>query len=184
MHDYNHQNGTHRPLFQIEEVNFEKFIDNGHHSHAYYDMPTKPASLKEKISNPGLLFIPKVIKAHLENHFPSLIIFHGNIDAEKFAQVHIFVPESLTRTRTYVLLFGLSKNPIFNLMKKNFLDLAKAVVEQDSDILGKIYPNTPQKIKLNNEVGMDWVRRNFKSFPEVVEPNFSKSYEEIATVST
>lgn len=26
MHDYNHQNGTHRPLFEIAEVLFDKFI--------------------------------------------------------------------------------------------------------------------------------------------------------------
>jgi phenylpropionate dioxygenase-like ring-hydroxylating dioxygenase large terminal subunit len=164
MHDYNHQNGTHRPLFQIEEVQFEQFIDNGYHSHAYYHMPTKAASLAEKFHNPGLLFIPKVLKAHLENYFPSLVIFHGEVDLGKFAQIHIFVPESPTHTRTYVLLFGLSKNPIFKAFGKKFLDLAKVVVQQDADILQKIYPNTPQKIKLNNEVGMDWVRRNFKNW--------------------
>ncbi|BAZ13684.1 Rieske [2Fe-2S] domain-containing protein [Calothrix sp. NIES-4071] len=174
MHDYNHQNGTHRPMFQIQEVNFHKFIDNGYHSHTFYDMPTKVVSLKEKISNPTLFFVPKVIKAHLENYFPSLVIFHGNVDIGKFAQVHIFIPESLTRTRTYALLFGLSKNPIFNLMKNSFLDSVKTVVEQDSDILRKIYPNTPQKIRLNNEVGMDWVRRNFENYPQIVEPNLSK----------
>ncbi len=174
MHDYNHQNGTHRPLFQIEEVNFDKFIDDGHHSHAYYHMPTKAASVVEKINNPGLLFIPKVLKAHLENYFPSLVIFHGEVDMGKFAQIHIFVPESPTHTRTYVILFGLSKNPLFKAFGQKFLDLAKVVVEQDADILSKIYPNTPQRIKLNNEVGMDWVRRNFKNYPQVVEPNFSK----------
>ena len=174
MHDYNHQNGTHRPLFQIQEVNFEKFIDNGHHSHAYYHMPTKAASLGEKINNPSLLFIPKVLKAHLENYFPSLVIFHGEVDMGKFAQIHIFVPESPTHTRTYVMLFGLSKNPVFKAFGQKFLDLAKVVVEQDADILSKIYPNTPQKIKLNNEVGMDWVRRNFNNYPQVVEPNFTK----------
>jgi len=40
--------------------------------------------------------------------------------------------------------------------------------------LRKIYLNTPQKIKLNNEVGMDWVRRNFENWSEIVEPNLSK----------
>jgi hypothetical protein len=54
------------------------------------------------------------------------------------------------------------------------LQLVKVVVDQDADILGKTYPNTSQKTKLNNEVGMDWVRRNFESFPQVVEPNLSK----------
>lgn len=174
MHDYNHQNGTHRPLFKIEEVQFEKFLDNGHQSHAFYDMPTAATSLIEKIRNPDLLLIPKVLKAHLENHFPSLVIFHGETGLGKIAQCHLFIPESSTRTRTYILMFGQAKHPAFKALGNKFLNFAKVVVEQDADILGKIYPNSPQKIKLNNEVGMDWVKRNFASFPEVVEPNFSK----------
>ena len=58
---------------------------------------------------------------------------------------------------------------------QKFLNFAKVVVEQNADILHKIYPNTPQKIKLNNEVGMDWVRRNSENWPEIAEPNFSKT---------
>lgn len=174
MHDYNHQNGTHRPLFRIEEVQFEKFIDKGHQSHAFYTMPTSPTTLIEKISNPDLLLLPKVLKAHLENYFPSLVIFHGETGIGKVAQCHLFVPESETRSRTYVLMFGQANNPAFKPLGSKFLNFAKVVVEQDADILRKIYPNTPQKIKLNNEVGMDWVRRNFESFPDIVEPNLSK----------
>jgi Phenylpropionate dioxygenase and related ring-hydroxylating dioxygenases, large terminal subunit len=174
MHDYNHQNGTHRPLFKIEEVQFESFIDTGHQSHAFYNMPTAPTSWQEKLRNPELLMIPKVIKAHLENHFPSLVVFHGETALGKVAQIHLFVPECKTQTRTYVLMYGQPKNPAFKALGKKILNLAKVVVEQDADILGKIYPNTPQKIKLNNEVGMDWVRRNFNSWPKVAEPNLSK----------
>lgn len=173
MHDYNHQNGTHRPLFRIEEVHFESFIDNGHHSHAFYTMPTASTSLGEKLKNPSVLLLSKVIKAHLENHFPSLIIFHGENGLGKVAQIHLFLPESKTRTRTYVLMYGIAKNPAFKVFRQTFLNFAKVIVEQDSDILGKIYPNTLQKIKLNNEVGMDWVRRNFAQWPEIVEPNLS-----------
>lgn len=102
----------------------------------------------------------------------------GAVDGEnslgKAAQCHLFVPESQMRTRTYVLMFGKSNNPAFKVLGKKFLNFAKVVVEQDTDILRKIYPNTPQKIKLNNEVGMDWVRRNFESWPEIVEPKFFK----------
>ncbi|WP_310481743.1 Rieske 2Fe-2S domain-containing protein [Chamaesiphon sp. VAR_48_metabat_403] len=173
MHDYNHQNGTHRELFKITEVRFDRFIDEGHHSHAYYDMPTAPSSLQEKLKNPALLVIPKVLSAHLENYFPHLVIFHGNLPAGTVAQCHLFVPESETSTRTYVLLFGQLKNPLFRLMGKNFLDMVNVVVEQDVHILSNIYPNAPQKIKLNNEVGMDWVYRNFDSFPAIESPNLS-----------
>jgi phenylpropionate dioxygenase-like ring-hydroxylating dioxygenase large terminal subunit len=167
MHDYNHQNGTHRPLFKIEEVQFKKFIDNGYHSEAFYDMPTAATTLNEKIKNPILLTIPRIIKAHLENYFPSLVILHGETGAGKFTQIHLFIPESKTHTRTYVLMYGQAKHPIFNLLGKNFLNLAKVVIEQDSDILGKIYPKTQPKIKLNNEIGMDWVKRNFENWSAI-----------------
>ena len=174
MHDYNHQNGTNREMFKITEVEFEKFVDDGHHSDAYYIMPTAPSSLTEKLKHPALFLIPKVISAHLENYFPHIVIFHGDLPAGKIQQCHIFVPESEDRTRTYVLLFGQAKSPVFKLMSQEALKMAKIVVEQDADILGKIYPNAPQKIKLNNEVGMDWVHRNFNSFPAVTTPNLSK----------
>ncbi|MGL5062562.1 MAG: hypothetical protein ACRC62_21505 [Microcoleus sp.] len=53
------------------------------------------------------------------------------------------------------------------------LKLIDVVVEQDAMILSKIFANIPQRIKLNNEMGMDWVRRNFANFLTVVEPNLS-----------
>lgn len=174
MHDYNHQNGTHRDLFRITEVEFHQFIDDGHCSHAFYDMPTAPNSWAEKLRKPDLFLLPSIIKAHLENHFPSLIIFHGEMPLGKAAQCHIFVPEAENRTRTYILLFGQAKHPAFKLFGNTYLKFARVVVDQDADILGKIYPDMPQKIKLNNEVGMDWVRRNFSSFPNVVEPNLNR----------
>ena len=174
MHDYNHQNGTHRDLFRITNVEFHQFIDEGHQSHAFYDMPTAPYSLAEKLRKPDLFLLPSTFKAHLENHFPSLVIFHGEMPFGKAAQCHIFIPEAENRTRTYILLFGQAKHPLFKLLGGTYLNFGKVVVDQDADILGKIYPDTPQKIKLNNEVGMDWVRRNFESFPNVREPNLSR----------
>ena len=174
MHDYNHQNGTHRALFRIEEVRFEQFIDNGHQSHAFLSNVTSFTSWAEKISNPSLLLLPKVLKAHLENHFPHIVIFHGKTGLGKVAQIHLFVPESETLTRTYVIMYGIINNPALKFLGQSFLNFARVIVEQDTDILHKIYPNTPQKIKLNNEVGMDWVRRNFENWSEIVEPNLSR----------
>ena len=49
MHDYNHQNGTHRELFEITEVRFEKLADNGHHSESFFNAPTAPMTFLEKI---------------------------------------------------------------------------------------------------------------------------------------
>ncbi|MEM7773601.1 MAG: Rieske 2Fe-2S domain-containing protein [Cyanobacteria bacterium P01_A01_bin.37] len=174
MHDYNHQNGAHRDLFQITEVEFHQFDDQGHQSHAFYEMPTVPYRWIDMLKKPDLLLLPKKLKAHLENHFPSLVIFHGEAPLGKAKQCHFFVPEAENRTRTYILLFGQGKHPLFNWLGGSYLKFGKVVVEQDVEILGKIYPDQPQNIKLNNEVGMDWVRRNFESFPAVVAPNLSR----------
>jgi phenylpropionate dioxygenase-like ring-hydroxylating dioxygenase large terminal subunit len=174
MHDYNHQNGTHRALFKIEHVQFGKFVDQGLHSHAYYDMPRSRSAWQDVLDNPAVLLMPKVIQAHLENFFPCLVIFHGETPIGMVKQIHVFIPESETHTRTYVLMYGRPNYPIFRLAKRHILALAGTVVQQDADILGKIYQNSPQKIKLDNEVGMDWVRRNFASFPAAAQPNLSR----------
>jgi phenylpropionate dioxygenase-like ring-hydroxylating dioxygenase large terminal subunit len=174
MHDYNHQNGTHRPMFEIDEVKIQKFVDEGHYSNIYLEMPRKTPKLRDVLKNPALLTLPKTLFPHLENFFPSLLVLHAESPLGLFKQCHIFVPESETRTRTYVLVFGQSNNPIFKLMKNNFLSLVNTIVEQDVDILSKLYADTPQKIRLNNEVGMDWVRRNFQNFPHIGEPNLSQ----------
>jgi hypothetical protein len=56
-------------------------------------------------------------------------------------------------------------SPIAYLLKRNLLKLIDVVIEQDARILSRIYPHPTQRIRLNNEVGMDWVRRNDKQFP-------------------
>lgn len=174
MHDYNHQNGTHREMFRITEVQFDKFIDEGHHSEAFLKMPKASPTRQEIVQNPTVLMIPKIIEAHLDNYFPSIVIFRGQTAAGPVAQCHLFIPESPELTRTYVLLFAQIKSPVFRLMKGSFLNLVATVIEQDADILTKLYQDQPQKIKLNNEVGMDWVRRNYESWPAISEPNFSR----------
>ena len=174
MHDYNHQNGTHRQLFEIEEVQLKQFIDNGFHSHAYIDQPRTKPKFRDILKNPALLLMPKVLQAHLENFFPYMGIMHGESPLLSLKECHFYIPESPNHSRVYVLMFMKAHIPIAHLLKGNLLRLIEIVIEQDADILGKLYANTPQHIKLNNEVGMDWVRRNYKNFPTVVEPNLSR----------
>jgi phenylpropionate dioxygenase-like ring-hydroxylating dioxygenase large terminal subunit len=166
QHDYNHQNGTHRDLFEITEVQFEQFIDNGYHSEAFYDMPTAPKTFWQKLKQPKQFLLPDTIQAHLANYFPSLVILYGISPFGKIVQCNLFVPESLTKTRIYVLLFVEVSNPLIKLLKNQLHVLNQIVVEQDASILSKIYAHAPQKIKLNNEVGMDWVKRNFAKWQE------------------
>lgn len=174
MHDYNHQNGTHRELFEIEEVQVQQFIDDGLHSHAYLSQPRKKPNLRDILKNPAQLAMPKVLEAHLENFFPFLGIMHGDNQLLSLKECHFYRPEAKRQSHVFVLMYMKAHSPIAHLLKNNLLKLIDIVVEQDAQILRKIYSNTSQKLKLNNEVGMDWVRRNFNSFPKVIEPNLSR----------
>ncbi len=174
MHDYNHQNGTHRELFQIEAVQMKGFIDEGLHSHAYLSQPRKQPKWRDILKNPAQLAMPKVLEAHLENFFPFMGLLHGEDKLLSLKECHFYLPEAECQSRVFVLMYMKAHSPIAHLLKGNLLKLIDVVVEQDAKILGKIYPDTPQRIKLNNEVGMDWVRRNFENFPAVAEPNLSR----------
>jgi phenylpropionate dioxygenase-like ring-hydroxylating dioxygenase large terminal subunit len=174
MHDYNHQNGTHRELFEIEEVQMKQFIDEGLHSHAYLSQPRKQPNFRDILKNPAQLAMPKVLEAHLENFFPFMGLLHGEDKLLSLKECHFYLPEGDRRSRVFVLMYMKAHSPIAHLLKRNLLKLIDVVVDQDAKILSKIYFDTPQRIKLNNEVGMDWVRRNFESFPAVVEPNLSR----------
>jgi phenylpropionate dioxygenase-like ring-hydroxylating dioxygenase large terminal subunit len=167
MHDYNHQNGTHRELFEIEEVQVKQFIDEGLHSHAYLSQPRKQPNFREILKNPAQLAMPKVLEAHLENFFPFMGIMHGDNHLLSLKECHFYLPESTSTSRVFVLMYMKAYSPIAYFIKGNLLKIIDIVVEQDAKILTKIYADTPQRIKMNNEVGMDWVRRNFKIFPTV-----------------
>ena len=176
MHDYNHQNGTHREMFRIESVQIDHFEDKGHYSEAAMRMPKAKPTRREIMQNPAVLMIPDVIEAHFDNHFPSLVVLKGSSAAGPIAQCHLFIPESAERTRTYVLVFAQLKSPIFRLMKSSVLKLVSTVIEQDANILTKLYADQPQTIKLNNEVGMDWVKRNYENWPNICEPTASRIF--------
>ncbi len=174
MHDYNHQNGTHRELFEITEVQVKQFIDEGLHCHAYLTQPRKQPTFRKMFKNPGQLAMPKVLEAHLENFFPFMGLMHGENKLLSLKECHFYLPETEHQSRMFVLMYMKAHSPIAHLIKGNLLKLIDVVVDQDAIVLSKIYANTPKRIKLNNEVGMDWVRRNFKSFPAITEPNLSQ----------
>jgi hypothetical protein len=61
-------------------------------------------------------------------------------------------------------LFAEASSALGKILKNQFLGVNKIVVEQDAAILGKIYADAPKKIRLNNEVGIEWVERNFANW--------------------
>ncbi|MGL4619116.1 MAG: Rieske 2Fe-2S domain-containing protein, partial [Chroococcidiopsis sp.] len=125
MHDYNHQNGTHRSLFEIEEVQLKQFIDDGLHSHAYIAQLRKKPNLQDFLKNPGLLAMPQVLEAHLENFFPFMGMVHGESPLLSLKECHFYLPESETHSRVYVLIFVKAHHPIAHLIKQNLLRLVE-----------------------------------------------------------
>lgn len=97
--------GTHRELFEIEEVQLKQFIDEGLHSHAYVAQPRRKPKLRDILKNPALLILPKVLEAYLENFFPYMGIMHGESPLFSLRECHFYLPESETHSRVYVLLF-------------------------------------------------------------------------------
>jgi len=85
-----------------------------------------------------------------------MAVMHGESPILGLKECHFYIPESETYSRVFILMFIKVHTLIAHLIKPNLLRLVEV------------------HIKLNNEVGMDWVRRNFGSFPTVVEPNLSR----------
>ncbi len=139
MHDYNHQNGTHRELFEIEEVQVKQFIDEGLHSHAYLKQPRKQPTWREIFKNPAQLAMPTVLEAHLENFFPFMGLMHGDNQLLSLKECHFYLPETEHQSRVFVLMYIKAHSPIAHLIKSNLLKLIDVVIEQDARILSKIY---------------------------------------------
>ncbi len=95
-------------------------------------------------------------------------IMHGDNQLLSLKECHFYRPEAEQRSHVFVLLYMQARSPVAHLLKRNLLKLIDVVIEQDAQILSRIYANTPQRIKLNNEMGMDWIRRNYKNFPDLV----------------
>jgi len=87
MHDYNHQNGTHRELFEIEEVEVKQFVDEGLHSHAYLSQPRKQPTWRDILKNPAQMAMPKVLEAHARKLFSLYGIDAWREQAAEFERV-------------------------------------------------------------------------------------------------
>ncbi|WP_019501063.1 hypothetical protein [Pseudanabaena sp. PCC 6802] len=90
--------------------------------------------------------MPKILEAHLENFFPFMGLMHGESKLLSFKECHFYLPEIDRRSCIFVLMYMKAHAPIAHLLKGNLLKLIDVVIEQDAQILSKIYPNTPQRI--------------------------------------
>lgn len=158
--DFNHQNGTHRELFQIVQNRMTEFIQDGYWYQVKQESARANNSLGELLSNPVLLTIPKILKSTVEYLFPSILVLYGETGVGPFAQVVVQYPQQEHQTKIYELIFG-KFNPtwIKPLLRRSMLKAIDVIVEQDSSAIETRYPHQPTKIKLPNEEVMQYAEK-------------------------
>jgi nitrite reductase/ring-hydroxylating ferredoxin subunit len=163
--DFNHQNGTHRELFQIVQNQMTEFEKDGYWYQVKQESTRANNSLREIISNPVLLTVPKVLKSTVEYFFPSVLVLYAESAVGPFAQVVVQYPQQNDRTKIYELIFGKFKFAGMKpLLRQSMLKAIDVVVEQDSMAIETRYPCQPTKIKLPNEEVMAYAEKLYNEW--------------------
>jgi nitrite reductase/ring-hydroxylating ferredoxin subunit len=158
--DFNHQNGTHRELFQIVQNQMTEFDKDGYWYKVKQESTRANNSLGELFSNPVLLTLPKILKSTVEYFFPSVLVLYAESSVGPFAQVVVQYPQQDNQTKIYELIFGKFKfagmKPLF---RQSMLKAIDIVVEQDTTAIETRYSHQPTKIKLQNEEVMHYATK-------------------------
>lgn len=151
-YDYNHQNGTHKEMFQITSCDVKGYETNGYNAKVQQEIKRADNSWQEILQNPALLIIPKLLNNTLEYTFPSTTALFATAPVGNIVQTHILYPETTNQTKTFVLFYGKFKNPVVKfLFRKSLLETGAKIVEQDSKAVEHLYPREKPKLRLPNE---------------------------------
>jgi nitrite reductase/ring-hydroxylating ferredoxin subunit len=163
--DFNHQNGTHRELFQIVQNRMTEFEKDGYWYKVKQESTRASNSIAELLSNPVLLTISKILKSTVEYFFPSILVLYGETGVGPFAQVVVQYPQQDHQTKIYELIFGKFKPTwVKPLLSQSMLKAIDVIVEQDSRAIETRYPQQPTKIKLPNEEVMMYAEKLYQEW--------------------
>lgn len=163
--DFNHQNGTHRELFQIVQNRVTAFEKQDYWYKVKQESTRANNTAKEILTNPVLLTIPKILKSTVEYHFPSVLVLYGEAGFGEFVQVILQYPEQPHQTKIYELIFGKFKAAWMKpLLRKSILKSINVVVQQDTTALETRYPHHQPKIKLPNEEVMGYAKQLYQDW--------------------
>jgi phenylpropionate dioxygenase-like ring-hydroxylating dioxygenase large terminal subunit len=163
--DFNHQNGTHRELFQIVQNKMTEFDQNGYWYKVKQESTRANNSFGELLSNPVLFTIPKILRSTVEYFFPSVLILYAESGVGPFAQVVIQYPQQHNQTKIYEMIFGKFKPAwVKPLLRRSMLKAIDVVVEQDSTAIETRYPHQLTKIKLPNEEVMMYAEKLYREW--------------------
>ncbi|MDM9385112.1 Rieske 2Fe-2S domain-containing protein [Chlorogloeopsis sp. ULAP01] len=158
--DFNHQNGTHRELFQIVQNQMTEFDQDGFWYKVKQESTRADNSLRELLLNPVLLTIPKVLKSTVEYFFPSVLVLYAETGAGPFAQVVVQYPQQHNQTKIYELIFAkLKPTWVKPLLRQSMLKAIDVIVEQDTTAIETRYPRQPGKVKLPGEEVMMYAEK-------------------------
>ncbi|MGD1911125.1 MAG: Rieske 2Fe-2S domain-containing protein [Rivularia sp. (in: cyanobacteria)] len=165
MYDFNHQNGTHRDLFQIVANKVTASEKEGYHLKVKQESTRANNSLKEIVGNPVLMTVPRILKTTVEYVFPSTIILYGKAGFGTFVQVASLYPETEEKTKIFIAVFTQFQYPFLKgLLKKSLLKAIDIVVEQDTTAVENLYPRQKPKIKLPNEEIMFYAEKLYQDW--------------------
>ena len=170
-YDYNHQNGTHRESFQIQDNPVHSFETDEYYAKVRQTFIRGGNSFRDVIENPALLAFPRQIENELEYSFPSTTLVRTTHTAGEIVQVFILYPESEHSTRTFVLNYVRWQSPLLKLpivskiVGNTFVNLADKIVEQDLSTLESLYPKKQPKIRLPKEEIMFHAEKLYKAWP-------------------
>lgn len=163
--DFNHQNGTHRELFQIVQNQMTEFDKNGYWYKVKQESTRANNSVRELLSNPVLFTIPKILKSTVEYFFPSVLVLYAETGAGPFAQVVVQYPQQQNQTKIYELIFAKFKSVwVKQLLSQSMLKAIDVIVEQDSTAIETRYPHQSAKIRLPNEEVMIYAEKLYREW--------------------
>jgi len=163
--DFNHQNGTHRELFQIVHNEMTEFDIDGYWYKVKQESTRANNSLGELFGNPVLLTLPKTLKSTVEYFFPSVLVLYAESSVGPFAQVVVQYPQQDHQTKLYELIFGKFRFAGMKpLLRRSMLKAIDIVVEQDATAIQTRYPSQMTKIKLPNEEVMTYATKLYREW--------------------
>lgn len=167
-YDYNHQNGTHREMFRLKEIQVSDYQEEGYRTTLKQHVVRDQNTLAEILKNPVLKLLPQTWTNDFEYAFPCLTALKGDLPFGKIFQIHSLYPEDETHTRTFILLFAQISHPVVKLLKTllrpSLLDTANTIIQQDSAAIEASYPRQPRKIRLPNEHIMDYAEKLYEDW--------------------
>ena len=163
--DFNHQNGTHRELFQIVQNRMTEFEQDGYWYKVKQESTRAKNSLGELLGNPVLLTLPKVLKSTVEYFFPSVLVLYADTEFGAITQVVVQYPQQSNQTKIYELIFGQFKfAPMKPLLRQSMLKAIDVAVEQDTTAIETRYPYQQSKIKLPGEEVMAYAQKLYRNW--------------------